>query len=369
MKRLIFLLFLTFFLFPLTKAKTYAKYDPLTVPNNRIGIHILSEQDIEDAAALVNSAGGDWGYTTIVIRDNERDLKRWRSFFISLKKNHLIPLVRIATHPEKDSWAKPDEKSAYEWAKFLNKLPWPTENRYIIVYNEPNHAKEWGDKLDPESYAQVLNNTITIFKENNENFFILPAGLDLAAPNGTETMNASSFMLAMNREVPGIFTKIDGWTSHSYPNPGFSASPSNSGKNSIRGFEWEINFLQNKLGVEKKLPIFITETGWARSNRLTPEVAAQYYKIAFTEIWNNPQIVAITPFLLRYDDSLFSRFAFMIPKVEAASNETNTSVYPQYETLQQITKTAGYPLGKNNSPLGKLVDQIILRRYILANQP
>ena len=56
---LVFLTF-TFALFP---SPTYAIVDPLAVPNNKYGIHILtdSKQDAEGAAGLVNSSGGDWG--------------------------------------------------------------------------------------------------------------------------------------------------------------------------------------------------------------------------------------------------------------------------------------------------------------------
>lgn len=351
------LFFTTFCLLPST---AYAKYDPLAVPNNKVGIHILSEDDIDDAANLVNS-NGDWGYVTLVIRDDERDVERWNRFFQELKKKHLIPLVRIATHIEGNSWAIPKKDDAYKWALFLNKLNWPIENRYIIVYNEPNHAKEWGGGVDPAGYAEVLNDTLNALRSKNRNFFILPAGLDLAAPNGPLTMDARKFILRMEKAIPGIFSKLDGWTSHSYPNPGFSASPFKIGKMGIRGSEWELNFLKHTLGIKKKLPVFITETGWVRSNWLTPQIVAEYYHTAFTQIWTDSQVVAVTPFLLNYEEPLFLRFSFKIPQAEAA-------YYPQYDVVQQLPKTNGHPLGTNKTPLGLLVDQIILRRYNSQNK-
>lgn len=36
---------------------SHAIVDPLSVPNNRIGIHIFSPDEIIDAAKLVNSSG------------------------------------------------------------------------------------------------------------------------------------------------------------------------------------------------------------------------------------------------------------------------------------------------------------------------
>src|SRR3990167_165762 len=79
-----------------------AAYDPLSVPNNRWGIHILETAEVGKAAEFVNSGGGDWGYVTIPIRANERDLEKWTRFMEECKKLHLIPILRIATFPKGD---------------------------------------------------------------------------------------------------------------------------------------------------------------------------------------------------------------------------------------------------------------------------
>ena len=345
------LLILLFIVALFVVSRVDAKYDPLTTSNNKVGIHILSESEIAEAAELVNSNGGNWGYVTLVIREDERDEGRWVSFFNQLKTKRLIPIVRLATKIENGSWAKPDQDSAQDWKSFLDKLPWPVTNRYIVVFNEPNHKGEWGGELNPSEYALVLDSFI---KEFNSDYFVLPAGLDLAAPNSASTMNSIKYMESMESAVPGIFERIDGWTSHSYPNPGFSGSPYATGKTSIRGYEWELTYLRTKFGVEN-LPVFITETGWARSDWLTPEIVAEYYDTAFGQIWTDPQIIAVTPFLLRYDDAQFSKFAFAVAKVEA-------SYYPQYDTVMQIPKKNGHPLGLYKSPLGILIDEIYIRR-------
>src|SRR5690348_9569638 len=43
-------------------------YDPLSVSNNRFGVHIISAapEEADQAAAMVNTSGGDWGYVTVV---------------------------------------------------------------------------------------------------------------------------------------------------------------------------------------------------------------------------------------------------------------------------------------------------------------
>ena len=49
-----------------------ALYDPRTVENNKAGVHILDPSEIDSAARLVNSNGGDWGYLTIPIQPTDR---------------------------------------------------------------------------------------------------------------------------------------------------------------------------------------------------------------------------------------------------------------------------------------------------------
>lgn len=65
------------------RGKALAVYDPLSVANNRFGIHIVNISDLEDAAKLVNSAGGDWGYVTLVITKNDRNTPKWWVAFLN----------------------------------------------------------------------------------------------------------------------------------------------------------------------------------------------------------------------------------------------------------------------------------------------
>src|SRR3989344_4339022 len=109
-----------------------AIYDPLSVPNNKIGIHILFPDEIEKASELVNSSGGDWGYTVIPIQSSDKDLKKWQNF--------------------------------------LDSLEWPTKNRYVIVFNEVNRADEWEGKSDPADYARLLSYATIVFKSKNPDF-------------------------------------------------------------------------------------------------------------------------------------------------------------------------------------------------------
>ena len=344
---------------------TYATVDPLAVPNNKFGVHIIQATDSESKPAqdMVNS-GGDWGYITVLIESGDLKEDKWQTFFNLLRRQHLVPIVRLATHPDGGRWVRPFENQESAWAEFLDKLNWPTKNRYVTIYNEPNHATEWGGTVDARDYAKTLNKTIDALKAKNPDFFILNAGLDASAPQKLPAyQDEAQFLKEMESEVPGIFNKLDGWTSHSYPNPGFVGSPNSNGRGTIRTYLWEQEYLKS-LSLNKNLPIFITETGWkhAEGKKLDPslpsvEEVAQNYQKAFEEAWNNSKIVAVTPFLLSYQEEPFDHFSFK--RYTGASQNQKIlgtqypEYYPQYQTLKDLPKTSGKPIQENKAKLVK----------------
>src|SRR5687768_14613965 len=99
------------FLFLINASTTQAVVNPLSVPNNPFGIHLLAPipEETKDAKTLVNSSGGDWGYVTVLIESKDRDKAKWQGYFDDLRRSHLIPLVRLATKPDGSFWEKPDE--------------------------------------------------------------------------------------------------------------------------------------------------------------------------------------------------------------------------------------------------------------------
>lgn len=346
------------FLLVVTPA-TYAVYNPLSVPNNKFGVHIISPtpEESSPAAEMVNHLG-DWGYITVVIGQKDRDKDKWQQFFNDLRKKHLVPLVRLATEPQGEVWKRPNEAEEQSWADFLDSLNWPTKNRYVTIYNEPNHGKEWGGWADPADYARTLDKMVTALKDKNPDFFVLNAGFDVSAPQEPpDYMDALIFIKKMDEAVPGIFNKLDGWVSHSYPNPNFSGSPLEHGRGTIRSYLWERQLLK-ELGLSKDLPIFITETGWMHSdgmsvkrNYLSPETVAKHFNQAFKDAWSDPKIVAVTPFLLTYQQPPFDHFSFK--KVAQGKKEGGVlgmqypEYHPQYLALKDMPKVIGRPIQEN----------------------
>ncbi|KKR77062.1 MAG: hypothetical protein UU21_C0001G0116 [Candidatus Levybacteria bacterium GW2011_GWA2_40_8] len=337
--------FLAFYVcFLLFSNTALAISDPREVPNNRMGIHIVDENDLNDVARLVNSSGGDWGYVKLVIEQDDRDIGKWQETLDRMRRLHLIPILRLATKVENGVWIKPETSEINAWVDFLDKLNWVSENRYAVIFNEPNHAKEWGGTLNPEEYALFLKEFSRKLKEKSSNFFILPAGLDASAPNSLETMDEASFLARMVAAEPEILNSIDGWSSHSYPNPGFVGSPSDRGRGTVETFLWEQNLLQtyNK----ENLPIFILETGWQHSEGrefLTyyppPETVGSYYEEVLGGVWNTSDVVAVVPFLLNYQSPPFDHFSWK----KQGGKEFNEI----YTTVRNIPKSKGAPKQKN----------------------
>jgi hypothetical protein len=314
---------------------SFAIEDPLSLPNNKMGIHILFTPEIDLASSLINSNGGDWGYVTIPIQAGDRDLEKWQKFMNSAKQNHVIPIIRLATAGDYFNttvWEKPTPEDVLDFANFLNSLVWPVKNRYVVVFNEVNRSDEWEGNLNPKEYAELLSYSVSAFKSLDKDFFIISSGLDNAAPNvNGKYMNEYDYMLAMNNAVPGIFGLIDGLGSHSYPNPGFKQMPYILTSQSIDSFNFEKNLAYRLSG--KNLPVFITETGWSKE-ALPENQIAEYFKYAFEYVWSDKSVVAVTSFLLQGGQGSFSKFSLI--------NEDGK--YSKiFTTLQEILKTKGKP--------------------------
>jgi hypothetical protein len=370
MKKTLLVLILLLLLIPEVQAADHS--------NNKFGIHLAQPHfaDLKAAKELVNSQGGDWGYVTLVIQENDRQREKWQEIFDRLREHHLIPIVRLATVPDGPSWRRPRKDGINDWVGFLDSLNWVVKNRYVILFNEPNHGSEWGGEVDAEDYAQVAFAFAKKLKEKNADFFVMLAGLDASAPSAPPNFEDEEIFLkkiikseilnpksetnsnSQNSNNQNVLTKsdlvlnfknsnfenclefriscfellIDGWASHSYPNPAFAGSPWEAGRGTVRTYQWELELLRS-LGIEKNLPVFITETGWRRGNE---SAVAEYYRIAFENVWlPDEKVVAVTPFVLDYQGEPFLNFSW--------KRYGNDGFYPQYDTVQSLPKVKGAP--------------------------
>lgn len=307
--------------------------------NNKFGVHIAKphDEDIVKAAELVNSNGGGWGYVTVVVQEHERDREAWQNFFNKMKEHKLIPIVRIGTVGEGDNWRRPSPDEAAQWADFLDSLEWPVKRRYVILFNEPNHAQEWGGAADPYHYAEVAEKFARELKGRSSDYVVMLAGLDAAAPSQPPRyMDSGTYLRTVIQEMgPETYEElIDAHASHSYPNPGFVGSPDGTGKGSVRSYEYELDLIRD-MGVEKELPVFITETGWD-GDAIGRDRTAEYFTKVFREIWlPDDRVRAVTPFILNYQGEPFLKFSWR--KFES------DEYYPQFYAVQDLEKVFGNP--------------------------
>ena len=297
----------------------HASFFPVfaSTEESKIGVHILNTSETDPALKLLNPDKDDrWHYVTIPYTlDDVKKTGEWQDFFNKAKEQKVIPLVRLTSKFEDGAWKVPTRKDLIVQIDTLAKLTWPTDKKHIMIYNEVNHSKEWGGTINPEEYARIFEFSARWAHTSDPNFIVMPAAMDLAAPNGRSTMEAFTYLTKMYEYNNEIFTHADAWNSHSYPNPAFSAPPTATGKNSLRGFEHELTFLEGK--TTQQLEVYITETGWETNGR-TQARLPQYYEYAIEHVWSHPKVRAVTPFILKGSPGPFAGFSF----VDGSDNPT-----------------------------------------------
>lgn len=279
----------------------------------KMGMHVLNKEDALEAVTLLRTqdpTGESWVYMTIPFTlDDVHKTLEWQTFFDQAKAQKIVPIIRLVTDAQEGIWQIPTRKDVIDQLTALGSLEWPIPERRVLIYNEVNHAQEWGGKLDPAGYARMFRFASLWADAMGKNFIIMPAAMDLAAANGHTTREAFAYLDAMAAEDTEIFSYADAWNSHSYPNPAFSAPPTSQGKNSLRGYEYELAYLAQK-GISE-LPVYITETGW-EENTKTARYLTKYYQYALNNIWlPDARIVAVTPFIFKGDPGPFARFSFI----------------------------------------------------------
>ena len=87
------------------------------------------------------------------------------------------------------------------------------------------------------------------------------------------------------------------------------------------------------------MPVFITETGWS-ARRLSEESISNYYATAFSGAWSNSDVVAVIPFVLNYQEELFSEFSWK--RREGSEKDFNW-----YDVVRGLPKSEGNPEQNN----------------------
>ncbi|HBP51314.1 MAG: hypothetical protein US68_C0006G0049 [Candidatus Shapirobacteria bacterium GW2011_GWE1_38_10] len=312
----------------------------LASERNIFGLHLTQTSDLDSAKDIINSNSGDWGYVTVVIRTDQLDVNTWQEFFDNCRKYHIIPIIRLATIMQNNYWVTPSESDIDNLANLLNSLNWPTIPKYIIPFNEINHAKEWGGEINIKEFTDIFIYTSQKFKSLDSDFYILSSALDLAASETSTTKSAKNIYQEIYSYNPKYFDSFDALASHSYPNHGYIGTPDDTGQHSIRGYQWELDFIR-KLGINNSYPVFITETGWphregvSKNNQYySVKTTVDFYAKALTVWQQDEKVIAVTPFIYNYSQDPFDHFSWLDPQEQ---------LYPEYQSIIDLPKNQNHP--------------------------
>lgn len=296
------------------------------------GLHLTQDSDLSKSTSIINSHGS-WGWATIVLEADDLNKDKWQRFFDEARRFHVQPIIRLATNFESGSWRRPSYQDLDNFASFLNSLNWPTENLPVIFFNEINHGNEWGGEVDLKNYADLALYGAKKFKDTNPKFILMAAPLDLAAPEKPPRFksaeNVYREIFLYNRH---FFEYFDALASHSYANPNFSGKPTDTGKMSILGYRWELEYLKN-LSVKSDYPVYITETGWPHI-KLSKEQAMNNNLEALNSWLADDLVRAVTFFTFNYPYPPFEKFSWVTKEEQ---------LYPEYEPILLVPKGANQP--------------------------
>ena len=293
---------------------------------------MTQDSDLIKAAPLINS-NGNWGWATIVIQSNDLNVSKWQRFMNEARRLHVQPIVRLATTFQNGSWTRPTESNIDDFASFLIKLNWPTKKLPVVLFNEINHGAEWGGQVDVKNYTDIAIYATTKLKQTSDDFIIMGAGMDLAAPEKPPNFKSAEIIYEEIKSYkPEYFENLDALASHSYPNPGFAGLPTDTGRMSILGYDWELSLFK-KLQVKSDYPVYITETGWP-AKTFTRNTTSKFNMMAH-DIWlKDERIQAITYFTFNYPYPPFSAFSWV---------DTGEELHQEYSILKNIDKGTNLP--------------------------
>ena len=275
----------------------YGPQQAVETLNPKIGVHTRLTDEVEEwkiqrTLQMVREMGSPWVVEYFPWGYYEPAKGRYQWGHPDAVVNHasaqgLTVIARLDFVPE---WARPPE-TTYRYldrdhyadygdfvyafvSHFAGKV------KYIVVWNEPNLAFEWGYRLpDPPAYAQLLCLAYRRAKEANPEVQVLAAGLapTLAPPGSEWGMDDLVFLQRMLDAGAGAC--FDGLAIHAY---GLTLPPDDPAD------PREINFARAELlhdilvrsGLGDK-PCFITEGGWNDHPRWTKAVRP-YQRLEYT---------------------------------------------------------------------------------------
>lgn len=260
----------------------------VTTINPKMGIHTRLTDEVEPwkikyTLQLVREMGAPWmvEYFPWAYAEPLPGIFDWRHSDTVIEHAHRQGLTVIARLGFVPPWARPADSATsyllperysdfgdyvYAFAKrYRGKVD------YLIIWNEPNLALEWGFRpIDPAGYTDLLRVAYRRAKEANPDVQILGGALapTLAPPGDEFGMSDTGYLQAMLDAGAGEV--MDGLAAHAY---GWVYPPDDPPAPEVVNFR-RVELLHQILAANGygDMPIHITEAGWNDHPRWTRAV-------------------------------------------------------------------------------------------------
>lgn len=287
--------------------------------NPKIGVHTRLTDEVEEwkikrTLQMVREMGAPWivEYFPWGYYEPKKGVYNWTHPDIVVKhalNQGLTVIARLGFVPK---WARPkdsivsylDPEHYDDFGDFVYAFVehYRGKIRYIIIWNEPNIALEWGYRpVDPEAYTELLKVAYRRAKEADPEVQVLAGALapTLAPPGDPWGMNDLDFLRGMYRA--GAKDYFDILAVHSYGWTFPPDDPPAPDKVNFRRVELLRRIMEENGDAQK--PIIITEGGWNDhprwSKAVRPAQRVEYtiraYEIALKE-WEWCQAVCLWAF-------------------------------------------------------------------------
>ncbi|NOZ70430.1 MAG: cellulase family glycosylhydrolase [Chloroflexi bacterium] len=242
---------------------------------------------------LMHEAGFQWVKQWFAWQDiegagrGEYDWTRTDRIVDQVQAAGLKLLVRVSSTDEHDSWMGAPPENADLFAEFVGTMAQRYRGRIQAyqIWNEPNLAREWGDKPpDPAGYVQLLGKAYRAIKAQDPNAIVITAGMAPTTADIDIAMYDTKFYTqmyeAMGGNSDGYFDMLGvhgaGYASPPEMDPGLVSSdpklynndPSSPERLRVYSFRHveDIRRIMEQFGDTQK-KIAILEFGWTFDNR------------------------------------------------------------------------------------------------------
>jgi len=288
--------------------------------NSKAGVHTRLENEVEawkikKTLEMVREMGTPWIVAYFPWAFSEPRPGKYDFTHADLVVDHanrqgLTVIARLGLVPD---WARPEDAiSTYltedhyqDFADYAAAFVSHFQGRvhYVIIWNEPNLALEWGYRPpDPAAYTELLRVTSAAIREANPGVIILAGALapTLGDPAGELGMADLAFLQAMYDA--GAAPYFDALAVHAY---GLTFPPDDPPDPEVLNFR-RVQLLRQVMVAngDADKPIHITESGWNDHPRWTravrPAQRARYTIRSYEMALDWPWLESLSMWAFRY---------------------------------------------------------------------